>query len=96
MSERIHKLKTWTGAFGALWRRIKTYEIRKNDRDYRVGDRLQLQEWDETARAYCGREILAEVTYMTPGGQWGLPPDLCVLAIKEISRDDAPSPEPTR
>jgi hypothetical protein len=92
--ERVHELKTWPEPFAAVLDGRKTYEIRVNDRDYRVGDVLRLREWDPTrvpckavgcttthVVGYTGRERRRVVTYMTPGGAWGLPEGLCVLAL---------------
>lgn len=33
-----HALKTWLDPFDAVWRGLKTHEVRKNDREFRVGD----------------------------------------------------------
>lgn len=30
---------------------------------------------------YTGRVFEADVTYITRGGEWGLPPDVCVMSI---------------
>lgn len=76
-----HELKTWPGAFQAILDGKKTYEIRVNDRDFQVGDNLHLREFDAEAGAYSGRELTVRVTYMTRGGEWGLPDNLCVMAI---------------
>lgn len=74
-----HELKCWPEPFQAQLDRIKPYEIRKADRDFRVGDWLWLKEWDPGNGEYTGRELNRLVTYITRPGQWGLPPDLCVL-----------------
>lgn len=77
-----HTLKTWPGAFTAILSGGKSYEIRVNDRDYKVGDKLHLREYDAKADSYSGREIEVQVMHMTHGGEWGLPEGLCVMAIK--------------
>lgn len=98
---RTHVLKAWPEPFEALLDGTKTYEIRKDDRGFAVGDWLLLREWDPSGEFlpaldaedvginaqpdYTGRERLARITYKTPGGSWGLPPDVCVLAIDALA-----------
>lgn len=76
-----HELKTWPKAFQAVWYGKKAYELRKNDRDYQVGDYLHLREWDKE-NGYSGRGLLVEVTYMSKGPDWGLPKGMCVMSIR--------------
>lgn len=83
-----HTLKTWPAFFTAILERRKTYEIRKNDRNFQVGDELLLQEWDPVAKAYSGREQLVDVTYMTQGGQWGIPEGICVMGIRFLKPNE--------
>lgn len=40
-----HDLKCWPEFFCPVRSRLKTFEIRKNDRDYKEGDRLYLREF---------------------------------------------------
>jgi len=77
-----HKLKTWPTPFQATQLGNKTYEIRKNDRNFNVGDTLILEEYDPTTQEYTGRVMTVRVTYITQGGEWKLPPDICVMAIQ--------------
>ena len=42
-----HNLKTWSCYFIEVLAGNKTFELRKNDRDYKVGDTLNLIEVDE-------------------------------------------------
>ncbi len=92
MSSKIHELKTWPGPFDAIWRGVKTCELRKNDRDFKVGDFLELREWNPLAPGriadgvYTGRSITAAVTHMIASGTFGLSDDLCVLSIAVVSR----------
>lgn len=76
-----HKLKTWPGPFAAVIDESKSHEIRKADRPYAAGDTLWLCEWDPETLDYTGREATADVTYVTPGGEWGIPVGLCVMSI---------------
>lgn len=58
----IHALKTLPEYFEAVRKGDKTFELRENDRDFRVGDYLALNEWD--GEKYTGRAQLVKVTYM--------------------------------
>jgi ribosomal protein S17 len=60
----VHSLKTWPEYFKAVIRGEKTFEIRKNDRNYQVGDTLELKEYDPAIKKYTGRSTLFEVTYI--------------------------------
>jgi hypothetical protein len=42
---KFHKLKSWPEYFKLLMAGDKSFEIRKNDRDYECGDICQLFEW---------------------------------------------------
>jgi len=57
----VHELKILPNYFKDVLLGKKTFEIRKNDRDYGVGDTLILKEWD---KEYTGREIEKEVSYI--------------------------------
>ena len=76
-----HELKILPKYFGAVSLREKTFEIRKNDRDYHVGDTLVLKEWD--GEKYTGRQISRYVNYIYYGdGSYGLPEGYCVMNLK--------------
>lgn len=94
---KTHELKTHSKAFDAIWFGEKTYEIRVADRDFRVGDRLFLREWDLDKKDYTDRCLIATVTYMTLPGEWGLPEDLCVMALGPrtfLIKDEISKPVP--
>lgn len=78
----IHDLKCWPDPFAALRAGVKVHEVRKNDRGFKVGDTLLLREYDPYAKSHTGRQINALVTYISEGGTFGLPPELCVMSLK--------------
>ena len=92
-----HKLKILPQYFKAVQDGSKTFEIRKNDRGYKVGDTLILQEYinysdsayynRETPNRYTGREITKEVSYILEGGQYGLEEGYCILGLKDINKN---------
>jgi len=89
---RVHELKTWPPYFAAVKRGEKPFEIRKNDRDYRVGDWLRLLEWLPAMECYTGEEHEAQITYMLDGGSFGLESGFCVLGlssprVEEVRRE---------
>ena len=61
-----HTVKSWPNLFEATLSGLKTHEVRRvSDRDYRVGDRLRLQEFDPVTSNYSGRELVVRITYVT-------------------------------
>lgn len=80
---RVHELKVWPEFFHHIQNREKPFEIRKNDRDFQVGDRVLLQEYDPEEKIYTGLEQLAEITYMTDFMQ---PQGYVVMGLKFLSK----------
>lgn len=80
---KTHILKTWPEPFNAVRKRIKSYEVRVNDRDFHVGDALVLREWCPERKAYIGvlGDVVRTVTYITKGPDFGLPENLVVMSI---------------
>ena len=76
---KVHVLKTEQPFFDDVWNGRKDFEVRLNDRDFKVGDRLELIEVTENATQ---RYILKDVKYILKGGQYGILPDYVVLGLK--------------
>lgn len=87
-----HYLKTWPKQFIAVLTGDKRHEVRVNDRDFKAGDVLQLQEYDPDTKLYTGNEVPVRVTYITYGGTFGLPENLAVMSIgpyrSKVSKED--------
>lgn len=71
-----HELKILSEFFEAVTSGRKQFEIRKNDRDYKVGDQLVLREVDYVHNEnisdelfYTGDSYKAEITYITDYAQ---------------------------
>ena len=77
-----HELKILPQWFDAVANGDKAVELRKNDRDYRVGDTLILQEWDADVKTYTGRTVTRLVTHMVLDTEFeGLAPGYCALSL---------------
>ena len=64
-----HELKLNKIYFEKALNGKKPFEIRYNDRDYKVGDEIVLKEWDD---GYTGREISGKITYILNSAFVGL------------------------
>ena len=82
----IHELKSRPDEFRAVFKGIKTFEYRKNDRGYSVGDTLLLKEYYSSSGVYTGEELSAYVCYIIYGAcappEFGIPEDYCIMGIK--------------
>jgi hypothetical protein len=87
----IHELKTWPEYFKPLLEGTKTFEIRNNDRNFKVGDFLILQEWEPNKKVYTTRSVGAVVNYILEsnidvnyGLDLGIKPGYVVMSITVI------------
>lgn len=64
-NKKCHSLKIEHGYFEAVLNGKKTYEIRRNDRGFKLGELLRLRELDAECNGYTGRFALAEITHIT-------------------------------
>ena len=83
---KTHELKTINPHFTLVWSGLKTFELRKNDRGFQVGDHLRLMEYDPAANKFTGSEIWARVKHILHGGEYGLDPNYCILSIQAYKR----------
>jgi hypothetical protein len=64
-----HNLKILSDPLGKIIKGVKTFEIRKNDHGYKIGDTLILNEWmpatKETPESFTGLKIYCKVVYIT-------------------------------
>jgi hypothetical protein len=85
-----HELKIWPQFFALVKTGQKPFEIRRDDRQYAVGDTLVLREWrpeavqpaPPDAGTYTGRVCEKVVTYIMHGGRFGIEPGFVVMAIE--------------
>jgi len=68
--------------FQAVQARLKTFELRRDDSDYQVGDILKLREWD--GEKYTGNVLFRQITYILRDcpEYLGLQHGFCILAIQ--------------
>lgn len=78
---KTHELKTWKIFFEEVVSGRKIFEVRKNDRDFQIGDMLILKEWDSQKQEYTGRKIARVVMYILQGGQFGIEDGFIVMSI---------------
>ena len=79
----IHELKILPRYFEDVVREIKQFEIRRNDRNFKVGDILFLREYERGK--YTGRSCRVFVKYIYQGdGTFGLTSDFCILGIDGV------------
>lgn len=87
----VHDLKCQRTQYLDIRAGIKKCEVRRNDRDYRVGDllclRMVLDPKEGPIADYCGPALLAQITHILKGGQFGIDSAFVVLSIERVTGD---------
>ena len=92
---KIHELKIEEEYYKAIIDGVKTFELRKNDRDYQVGDLIQFTDARFKPKDYLKgatekyyphpSETLFKITYILKDvPEYGLEKDYCILGIKQV------------
>lgn len=77
-----HELKILPQYYTEVVSQRKTFEIRKDDRDYKVGDSIILREFDGE---YTGNKCKRKITYiLRDAKEYGLAHGYCILGIQPI------------
>ena len=79
----LHELKTYPKYFQETIEGNKLFEIRKNDRNFQVGDVLLLKEWDNIK--YTGREVGVMVGYILDDKFIGLAEGYVALGLQILT-----------
>lgn len=76
-----HDLKIWPIFFEAVLSCEMAFQARENDRDFKVGDTLHLQEFNPVNQAFTGRTVDREVTFIMKGGRFGIAENYVVMSM---------------
>jgi len=85
-----HQLKTDPDVYDDTWRGVKTFEIRKDDRGYEVGDMLQLRRTLHTGDemrngkplVYTGETCCVKVLHILRGPCYGLADGWAIMSVQ--------------
>lgn len=92
MTGKVIIVKTILQYFLPAWNGNKPFELRQDDRDYKVGDLLVQLEYSPESTRYSGRLTVGEITYKLNGGLYGLEEGYCILGIPEYMAIDIYDP----
>jgi hypothetical protein len=81
---KVHELKIHKEYFAEIIAGFKSFEIRKDDRDFEIWDELVLREFDKANLVYTGRFLHRRVDYILRGGQFGLEEGYVIMSFSKI------------
>ncbi len=79
-----HLLKTWPDVFQEIKDGQKVHEFRNNDRDFKRGDMVLLEEFIPAGERYTGRSILVQIMAISYGPEWGIPKGWTAFSIRRL------------
>jgi hypothetical protein len=77
----IHELKILPEFYEDVMSGFKTFEVRKADRDFRIGDLIKLNEWEPYEKKYTGSSMVYTIGYILGGGSYGIESGYCVIGF---------------
>ena len=88
----VHELKTHPEFFSMVFCGSKTFEIRKDDRGFKLNDELLLKEFVPKGYyedglnddKYTGRILHRRIDYILKGGQFGIEAGYVVFSISKM------------
>ena len=89
-----HKLKIDPEPYEAALHGLKPWEFRKDDRGFRVGDEVELEEYHQSPYmkdgvampwGYTGRSVHGHITYILRRG-FGIPDGYCIFTYEPIEK----------
>lgn len=86
---KLHELKIEHKYLIEVYMGRKTFELRKNDRDYEVGDLIRFIDIKQGIKGDCDvyidEDTLYRITYVLKDvPEYGLDNDYCILGIKKV------------
>lgn len=83
---KLHTLKIKEEYYWEILKGSKTFELRKNDRDYQVGDLILFTDLSgELLNQYSDIQPIFVITYILENvPQYGLKDGYCILGIKRL------------
>ncbi len=80
-----HHVKCWPDYFKSIVRGEKTFDLRKNDRGYEIGDDVVFEEYRPGVGEYTGATTARRIVYVLREFE-GLQPGYCILGLIRLNR----------
>lgn len=78
---KTHELKLDPVMYDLVLSGDKTFEYRKNDRDFKKGDVIVLREFDRETQEYSGRYTAFIAGFVLYGPDYGVPEGNCIISM---------------
>lgn len=86
---KIHELKIKYEYMEQIWLHRKTFELRKNDRDFQQGDIVRFIVLDSSHREPWHDNDLYVITYVLKDvPEYGLDKDYCIFGIRKLVEEE--------
>ena len=93
----MHDLKTWPVFFTAIEAGRKTFEYRRNDRNFQTGHHVRLMEYNPVTNTYSGRSQVFQIGYLLGHQECpDIPYGFCVFVLQKLEVANLPPPPSER